>query len=65
MYILGISAFYHDSAACIIKDNEIVQGSPAFSISDYKRAYVYFRQLPKLNSLVNRIEKEVNKILSK
>jgi len=48
-----------------IKDNEIVQGSPAFSISDYKRAYVYFRQLPKLNSLVNRIEKEVNKILSK
>ncbi len=24
MYILGISAFYHDSAACIIKDNEIV-----------------------------------------
>ena len=48
-----------------IKDNEIVQGSPAFSISDYKRAYVYFRQLPKLNSLVNRIEKEVNKIQSK
>lgn len=48
-----------------IKDNEIVQGSPAFSISDYKRAYVYFRQLPKLNSLVNRIEKELNKIRSK
>ena len=48
-----------------IKDNEIVQGSPAFSISDYKRAYVYFRQLPKLNSLVNRIEKEVNNILNK
>ena len=48
-----------------IKNNEIVQGSPAFSISDYKRAYVYFRQLPKLNSLVNRIEKELNNILSK
>ena len=24
MYILGISAFYHDSAACIIRDGEIV-----------------------------------------
>jgi carbamoyltransferase len=24
MYILGISAFYHDSAACILCDGEIV-----------------------------------------
>ncbi|CAN0533125.1 unnamed protein product, partial [Scytosiphon promiscuus] len=24
MYILGISAFYHDSAACLIKDGKIV-----------------------------------------
>ena len=24
MYILGISAFYHDSAACIIRDGEII-----------------------------------------
>ncbi len=24
MYILGISAYYHDSAACILKDNEII-----------------------------------------
>ena len=24
MYILGISAFYHDSAACLIKDSEII-----------------------------------------
>jgi len=23
-YILGISAFYHDSAACIIKDGDII-----------------------------------------
>ena len=23
-YILGISAFYHDSAACLIRDGEIV-----------------------------------------
>jgi len=24
MYILGISAFYHDSAACLVKDGEIL-----------------------------------------
>ena len=24
LYILGISAFYHDSAACLLKDGEIV-----------------------------------------
>ena len=23
-YILGVSAFYHDSAACLIRDGEIV-----------------------------------------
>ena len=24
MYILGLSAFYHDSAACLLKDGEII-----------------------------------------
>ena len=24
IYILGISAYYHDSAACILKDGEII-----------------------------------------
>ena len=24
MFILGISAFYHDSAACLVKDGEII-----------------------------------------
>ena len=27
MYLLGISAFYHDSAACLLKDGEIVAAS--------------------------------------
>jgi len=27
MYILGISAFYHDAAACLLKDGEIVAGA--------------------------------------
>lgn len=32
----------------IKKVGAIVQGSPAFDIGDYKRSYVYFRQLPSL-----------------
>ena len=24
MYMLGISAFYHDSAACLVQDGEII-----------------------------------------
>ncbi|SVA40112.1 uncharacterized protein METZ01_LOCUS92966, partial [marine metagenome] len=24
MHILGISAFYHDSAACLVRDGEII-----------------------------------------
>lgn len=31
-----------------IKENSIVQGSPAFDIGDYKRAYVYFRKLTQM-----------------
>jgi len=27
MYILGISAFYHDSAACLIRDGEIISAA--------------------------------------
>ena len=27
MYILGISAHYHDSAACLIKDGEILSAA--------------------------------------
>ncbi|MGK0421693.1 MAG: carbamoyltransferase, partial [Polaribacter sp.] len=27
IYILGISAFYHDSAACLLKDGEIIAAS--------------------------------------
>ncbi|PIW99607.1 MAG: hypothetical protein COZ80_04510, partial [Ignavibacteria bacterium CG_4_8_14_3_um_filter_37_9] len=27
MYILGISAFYHDSAACLLKDGEILSAA--------------------------------------
>jgi UDP-3-O-[3-hydroxymyristoyl] glucosamine N-acyltransferase len=42
----------------IEKENEIVQGSPAFNIGDYKRSYVLFRSLPKLNEKVHELIKK-------
>ncbi|HET6992664.1 MAG TPA: UDP-3-O-(3-hydroxymyristoyl)glucosamine N-acyltransferase, partial [Bacteroidia bacterium] len=42
-----------------IPDDEIVQGSPAFGIGDYKRSYVVFRSLPDLNNKVKDLEKKL------
>lgn len=46
--------------ASIEKAGEIVQGSPAFNIGEYKRSYVLFRALPKLNERINDITKKLN-----
>jgi UDP-3-O-[3-hydroxymyristoyl] glucosamine N-acyltransferase len=46
--------------ASIEKEGEIVQGSPAFSIREYKRSYVLFRGLPKLNERLNELSKKIN-----
>lgn len=43
----------------IEKEGEVVQGSPAFSIGDYKRSYVLFRSLPKLNDKINELTKKL------
>ena len=43
-----------------IKDNDVVQGTPAFGYSDYNKSYVHFKNLPKLASKVHQIEKELN-----
>lgn len=47
--------------ANIEKEGEIVQGSPAFNIGEYKRSYVLFRGLPKLNERINELGKKINK----
>jgi UDP-3-O-[3-hydroxymyristoyl] glucosamine N-acyltransferase len=43
----------------IKEENTIMQGSPAFSIGDYKRSYVMFKNLPKLKSVIDQLEKEL------
>ena len=43
-----------------IKDNEVVQGSPALGYSDYNKSYVHFKNLPKLAAKVNELDKKIN-----
>lgn len=40
-----------------VPDGNIVMGSPAFEISNYRKAYVYFRSLPKLADRISALEK--------
>ena len=41
-----------------LADKAIVQGSPAFSIGDYKKSYVYFRKLPDLARDLEQLKKQ-------
>ena len=43
-----------------IKDNETVQGSPAFGYGDWNKSYVHFRNLPKIMDRLNSIEKKID-----
>lgn len=43
----------------ITNPGEIVQGSPAFNIGDYKRTYVLFRRLPELEKKIIELEKTI------
>ncbi|MBJ7882658.1 UDP-3-O-(3-hydroxymyristoyl)glucosamine N-acyltransferase [Gelidibacter salicanalis] len=43
-----------------VKDDEAIQGSPAFSYADFNKSYVYFKNLPKIMKEFNDIDKKVN-----
>ncbi len=47
-------------AASIEKEGEIVQGSPAFNSGEFKRSFVLFRNLPKINEKLNDLIKKSN-----
>lgn len=40
-----------------IKDNEVLQGSPALTYGDYNKSYVHFKNLPKIVKRLDSIEK--------
>ena len=43
-----------------VKDDEVLQGSPALSYGDYNKSYVHFKNLPKIVKDINDLEKKVN-----
>ena len=43
-----------------VKDNEVLQGSPALAYGDYNKSYVYFKNLPKIIKNISEIEKKVD-----
>lgn len=43
-----------------VKDDEVLQGSPALNYGDYNKSYVYFKNLPKIVKNINNLEKKVH-----
>jgi len=43
-----------------VKDNEVLQGSPALNYGDYNKSYVHFKNLPKITDQLNAIQKKLN-----
>jgi len=41
-----------------VKDDEIIQGSPALNYGDYNKSYVHFKNLPKIVNRLDEIEKK-------
>ncbi|MFI5150180.1 MAG: UDP-3-O-(3-hydroxymyristoyl)glucosamine N-acyltransferase [Bacteroidia bacterium] len=48
-------------ASDILKEGEIVQGSPAFPIGEFKRSYVLFRNLQKMQAQIRELENAMKK----
>jgi UDP-3-O-[3-hydroxymyristoyl] glucosamine N-acyltransferase len=42
-----------------IKDNQVINGTPAFGFSDFNKSYVYFKNLPKMASTLNKLERDL------
>lgn len=43
-----------------IKDDAVIQGSPAFSLTDYSKSYVHFKNLPKIVKHIDDLEKKIH-----
>lgn len=42
-----------------LKNDEVVQGSPAFGYTDFNKSFVYFKNLPKLANSIHNLEKRM------
>ena len=45
-----------------LEDGEIVQGSPAFSVREYKKSYVYFRKLARMADDIDNLKKQMQSL---
>ncbi|MFD2585676.1 UDP-3-O-(3-hydroxymyristoyl)glucosamine N-acyltransferase [Croceitalea marina] len=43
-----------------VKDDEVLQGSPALNYGDYNKSYVHFKNLPKLVNQIHNLEKKID-----
>lgn len=41
-----------------VKDDEVLQGSPAFNYGDYNKSYVHFKNFPKIVNQINKLDKK-------
>lgn len=41
-----------------VKDDEVLQGSPALNYGDYNKSYVHFKNLPKIVNKISELEKK-------
>jgi UDP-3-O-[3-hydroxymyristoyl] glucosamine N-acyltransferase len=48
-----------------LRDNQMVYGTPALNARDYNKSYVYFKNLPKIVSKINQIEKDLKTQIKK
>lgn len=42
-----------------VKDDEVIQGSPAFGYNDFNKSYVHFRKLPSIEDRLTQVEKKL------
>lgn len=42
-----------------IKDDEVLQGSPTFGLSDFSKSYVHFKNLPKIVAELEELKKQI------
>jgi UDP-3-O-[3-hydroxymyristoyl] glucosamine N-acyltransferase len=48
-----------------VENEKIVMGSPAYDISNYRRSYVIFRNLPDIREQISLLEKELKELKNK
>ena len=46
-------------ASSLLKEGEVVQGTPAIPIGEFNRSYVLFKSFPKLVSRIGELEKQI------